>query len=168
MLVDLRLRYATRYAIAFVGSLLTLPLAQLAASLVAGDPGWVEDPARSSCCRVPMLVLVILPLCAVAEVELLGRLRLRWWAYLPIMAVSLFLASGVYAWIMVGLVLGSVIGGVDLEGVWRGIAIIGLQDVLWGGACWTLLRLSDALLPPAKRQDGESAGASGRDVGVLE
>ncbi len=167
--MDLRLRYATRYTTASVGSLIALPLARVAASLVAGDPEWVGHPASCSCYRtLPMLVLVILPLCAVGEVELVRRQRLPWWANVPAMAVVVFLTSvaiSVAGFLLTAQPIGQATG---FGGAASGVGVLGLQDMFWGSACWSLLRLSDTLLPPAEPEQGESSGASRRDVGVLD
>jgi len=157
--MDRTSRYVTRHVVAYVGSLVALPLAWLGTSLITGVTDSFEEPIACWfwCCRAHVtLVFMLLPLCVVAELVLVRRLRLSWWAHLPLMAVLLFVASFASSQLMVLMLSGELVGAGGWKEQVAGLAVLAAQDVVWGGAYWSLLRATDVVLPPAARAAQES------------
>jgi hypothetical protein len=164
--MNLTSRYVTRHIVAYMGSLVALPLAWVGTSLITGVTDWLDEPIGCWfwCCRTHItLAYMLLPLCVVAEFVLVRRLRLSWWAHLPTMAVLMFVGSIASSQLMVLLLSGELVAAGGWEEHVAALAILGAQDVVWGGAYWSLLRAADIVLPPETGEAGESTECADAD-----
>jgi hypothetical protein len=144
-------RFLTRHVLAYIASLVALSAAWLGTSLITGATDWAEEPISCWfwCFRTHLtLACVLLPLFIVAELVLVRPLRLSWWVHLPAIGASLFVASVVSTQLMVLLLTGEFVASGSWEEHVVALGVLGAQDVVWGGAYWTILRATDIVLPP--------------------
>ncbi len=135
-----------RCTVVSVGSLIALfSVWVLTYALSGATVELVEPPANFVwCCRIVFwLAGVLIPLSAIAEFGLVRRSMCPQWVHVLITTIMLTVASVVLEGLFVLAFLGPFAASFkDLIS----LIFLGIQNLLWGGASWFLLRATDAVL----------------------